>query len=856
MTALRSSSQNSGTGATITVAEPAGAQVGDKVIVHLVMNGVQTPSDNNGGTPFTQKASANAPGEGLTIAIWERYKQSGDPSSYSFSISSDRWSAVATAWSDPHPSNVWEVNPSFTVDDTLSSTPISAPDITTLSANAIHVAAGAVDGSGTSITGTPATYTVIQTVSGIAGTESQSVTYKVIASPGSTGAQSFTKGTTDADIGVSYALVDYQPITVDTVTPDTFEDGETGIDIAGSDFGASQGDGRVVISPVDNIAGEPSETPATVVSSTLPNQANPTTSFTLTVPACQVDDILEVTFISRDHTSGTAHPTVSDDQSGGPSWTQTGFSSERQAHVFWRRATSGVAGSTITVSGCVGSSCGGLRVIRGALASGDPYADFVWEENASGNETHAGFTPTHDNSLVNFMVANDTNDTLTVTNMAAATLGTFEPEDYTDLSTGGNDCAIYVSGRGQSGTATGTGNFTWSQTNATTISGTWAIRPKVPAGAAVEQTVTSWSDTAIEFTAVQDTLTAGVDLYLFVETDGGASNPSGVAVQFTEGGGVVELVVADSAHGHAVDSPSLTQANTLDLGGSFHGLVSAEVALTQANVLVAGDSAHGQASDSPVLSQSISLGVVGSSHGHIAGGIDLTQANTLALAGAAHTHFADAIGLTQAISIAVAECVHGLMVDGVALVQGHMLQVGDSAHLHISEGLELTQANILAIGSAVHAHTADSADMSTADFLSVDSSAHEQTAEGTELVQASILTIGDSVHSLVSAEILLSQSTILAVGEAVHAMVSDGVTLSHSAVLAVASAVHLHAANEIDLTQAATIVVSDSVHALVSQQINLLMPGGLGVPPGRTIVVQAQQRVIVIQPESRIYRVH
>lgn len=252
----------------------------------------------------------------------------------------------------------------------------------------------------------------------------------------------------------------------------------------------------------------------------------------------------------------------------------------------------------------------------------------------------------------------------------------------------------------------------------------------------------------------------------------------------------------------------------------------------------------------------VELVVADSAHGHAVDSPSLTQANTLALAGAAHTHFADAIGLTQAISIAVAECVHGLLVDGVALVQGHMLQVGDSAHLHISEGLELTQANILAIGSAVHAHTADSADMSAADVLSVDSSAHEQTAEGAELVQASILTIGDSVHSLVSVEILLSQSTILAVGEAVHAMVADGVTLSHSAILAVASAAHLHAANEIDLTQAATIVVSDSLHALVSQQVNLLMPGGLGVPPGRTIVVQAQQRVIVVRPESRIYRVH
>lgn len=338
----------------------------------------------------------------------------------------------------------------------------------------------------------------------------------------------------------------------------------------------------------------------------------------------------------------------------------------------------------------------------------------------------------------------------------------------------------------------------------------------------------------------------------------GSAELDGTAARWTvaAGGGAVELEVDDATHGHAVDSPSLTQANTLDLGGSFHGLVSAEVALTQANVLVAVDSAHGQASDSPVLSQSISLGVGGSSHGHIAGGIDLTQANTLALAGAAHVHIADGISLTQAIAIAVADCVHGLSVDGVTMVQGYFLQVGDSAHLHISDGLELTQANILAIGSAVHAHTADSADMSTADFLSVDSSAHEQMAEGAELVQASILTIGDSAHSLVSAEILLSQSTILEIGEAVHAMVADGVTVSHDAVLAVASAVHLHAANEIYPTQAATIVVSDSVHALVSQQINLLMPGGLGVPPGRTIVVQAQQRVIVIQPESRIYRVH
>lgn len=327
-------------------------------------------------------------------------------------------------------------------------------------------------------------------------------------------------------------------------------------------------------------------------------------------------------------------------------------------------------------------------------------------------------------------------------------------------------------------------------------------------------------------------------------------------IAFRAGGGAVELVVADATHGHTVDSPSLTQANTLAVADAAHGHIADSVALSQGFTLDVGQSAHVQEADGLDLTQSAALSAGGSVHGHHADQPALTQAGLLDVADSQHGQYADAITLVQANVLAVADSVHAHAADSPVLSQSQLLAVGDSVHAIATEALELTQAHVLAVESAVHAHIADGVDLSTSGSLGVGSSAHGHAVDQPELVQAAILTIGDSVHALVSAQIVLSQGVVMAIEDAIHAHVSDGVTLSHGAVLAVASAVHLQAAGAIDLTQATTIVVSDSVHALVSQQINLLMPGGLGVPPGRTIVVQAQQRVIVIQPESRIYRVH
>lgn len=51
-------------------------------------------------------------------------------------------------------------------------------------------------------------------------------------------------------------------------------------------------------------------------------------------------------------------------------------------------------------------------------------------------------------------------------------------------------------------------------------------------GAVVTQSVTSWADTSIQFTADRGTISFGATAYLFVTKDGGTANPSGYPVAF------------------------------------------------------------------------------------------------------------------------------------------------------------------------------------------------------------------------------------------------------------------------------------------------------------------------------------
>lgn len=202
--------------------------------------------------------------------------------------------------------------------------------------------------------------------------------------------------------------------------------------------------------------------------------ANPTTSFTITIPTVNTGDDLFVVATSRDHTAGTALATCTDNDSGGNTWTLITNSTDRKAYLFWKKATSATSAKTITFGGAVGSSSGVLKVFRGCV-SGNPVVGTTLETNASGNETHAGITPGLAGMTLCASVHNYANDNA-VTSLSSATNGAFTTTEK--LSTGGSDCATAF-GHDLAVASTSTGNITWSQTDGTTYSIVWALSPLV-----------------------------------------------------------------------------------------------------------------------------------------------------------------------------------------------------------------------------------------------------------------------------------------------------------------------------------------------------------------------------------------
>lgn len=205
-----------------------------------------------------------------------------------------------------------------------------------------------------------------------------------------------------------------------------------------------------------------------------------TTTDTITIPASiATDDDCYVFVTSRDHISTDLFVTVVDDDITGNLWAKLGNSTDRKSQFFWKKATAATASKTITIALAQGSLASGLSCFSGA-AAGDPTTDIVIENNTSGSEVHAAFTPTNADSMVVFNIANSANDN-SVTVAAAATLGSFEPELYQILNTGGSDCASWTSAVLSAGGPTDTGGFTWTQTGAVTRTLTFAIKPPAAA---------------------------------------------------------------------------------------------------------------------------------------------------------------------------------------------------------------------------------------------------------------------------------------------------------------------------------------------------------------------------------------
>lgn len=196
------------TGTAVSVARPTGTTDNHVVSVAVHGNGQITISDNNTGTEFDKDFEYKPnTSSGHTVAIFSRIIQSGDPSTYNFTLSSSGgWGVVATTVEDVDLTNIYDNAPgignSF---GSESASSVNAPTITTATDNALHFAIGAVDSQTATLSSTPATYAAVNAAGGGRGI---SVATKVITPAGATGAQAFSFSETTGVMGISYSLKD------------------------------------------------------------------------------------------------------------------------------------------------------------------------------------------------------------------------------------------------------------------------------------------------------------------------------------------------------------------------------------------------------------------------------------------------------------------------------------------------------------------------------------------------------------------------------------------------------------------------------------------------------------------------
>jgi hypothetical protein len=205
-----------------------------------------------------------------------------------------------------------------------------------------------------------------------------------------------------------------------------------------------------------------------------------TTSFSITLPTTQANDILILEFCHRGTGLGTiAGTSVS---VGGLTWThknsQTFAAGAFSGQMYWTRATGNHGTQTVTGASLTNSCAAIVKVKRGCVESGDPFtnaATIVGEENASANETQAQITTLIDGADVNFTVLNSPD--LAVSTHACTSPGALADEVEV-LSTGGTDTSI-SSACAVKASAGATGSFTWAQTDAASGSYAYALEPKV-----------------------------------------------------------------------------------------------------------------------------------------------------------------------------------------------------------------------------------------------------------------------------------------------------------------------------------------------------------------------------------------
>jgi hypothetical protein len=197
--------------------------------------------------------------------------------------------------------------------------------------------------------------------------------------------------------------------------------------------------------------------------------SNPTLTDAVTYSSSIVaGDIILVWVHNRYADQDVNLSSVADNDTGGNALAEHADSpsANLRLSLWWKIATSAtaskVATATLDAEGAILIGYSAYRSDAGGFDA-DSIAHLVFENNASGNETQAGFTPDAADSLIGLAVA-------PMNNVAVASQGADAPdtlsERFDKASSAAEDHQLsYASGL-QSGGPTATGTFTWTMTNA------------------------------------------------------------------------------------------------------------------------------------------------------------------------------------------------------------------------------------------------------------------------------------------------------------------------------------------------------------------------------------------------------
>jgi hypothetical protein len=208
-TTVRATSSATGaSGTALSVSAPTGTTTGDVVIVIAHVNNEEFVEDNNGATPFTEDLAEYQNDFTLHgLSIFSRRIQSGDPSTYNFTIgSSQRWTLVAIALQNPHATDIYDVAPSSgacATADVSDGNGNVVPSITTLTSGALHFSVAGFDGT-VGMSSSPSGYTVLHQ----SGDETIGVGYKLMTSAISTGTTTWVDDADAGELSCSFSVKD------------------------------------------------------------------------------------------------------------------------------------------------------------------------------------------------------------------------------------------------------------------------------------------------------------------------------------------------------------------------------------------------------------------------------------------------------------------------------------------------------------------------------------------------------------------------------------------------------------------------------------------------------------------------